>query len=72
MAVHESFVRRVDQLVLLKYELLTTVPCIISNTVSPTPRNLSATDLTVGSAIPEVSGLGRGVRSESCDNDVYH
>lgn len=42
----------------------------MSKTVSPTPRNLSATDLIVGSAMLEVSGLGRSVRSESYDNDV--
>lgn len=41
----------------LKYELLTAVACIMSKTVSPTPRNLSATDLTVGSDMPDVSGL---------------
>jgi len=46
----------VAQFALLKYGLLTAVPCIISKTVSPTPRNFSATDRAVGSDIFEASG----------------
>jgi hypothetical protein len=45
------------QVVRLKYELLTAVPCIMSKTVSPTPRNFSAMDRAVGSDIFEASGL---------------
>ena len=41
----------------LKYELFTAVACIMSKTVSPTPRNFSAIDRTVGSGIADASGL---------------
>ena len=42
---------------LLKKELLTAVACIMSNTVSPTPKNFSATERRVGSGIIDASGL---------------
>lgn len=41
----------------LKYGLFTAVACIMSKIVSPTPKNFSATERTVGSGMADASGL---------------
>ena len=40
-----------------QYELFTAEACTMSNTLSPTPRNFSATERIVGSGMADASGL---------------